>query len=189
MAERTPQGYRIRGWWRDRTFLDDLWAATGRHPDKTAVVTHRGESGHCTSLSYAELARLADRCAPALIELDMEPGDVLAVQLSNRWELEAMLAVSRARVLITMTESGGYPLGELGMELAGQLPALEHVLIADGPAPEGADGPAPEGADGPAPGEPTDRPPRASRASSSGLHGRSARTSLRGTNSVPTTRS
>jgi cyclohexanecarboxylate-CoA ligase len=176
MTERTPQGYRIRGWWRDRTFLDDLWAATGRHPDKTAVVTHRGESGHCTSLSYAELARLADRCAAALIELDMEPGDVLAVQLSNRWELaplalgcaragvricillpvyqrrelEVMLAVSRARVLITMTESGGYPLGELGMELAGQLPALEHVLIADGPAAAGADGPAAAGADGPA---------------------------------------
>jgi cyclohexanecarboxylate-CoA ligase len=164
MTERTPEGYRARGWWRDQTFLDDLRAAAVRHPGKDAVITRRGESGHSTRLSYAELLRLADRCAGALAELGLRPGDVLAVQLSNRWELaplalgcaragvricillpvyqrrelEVMLAVSRARVLITMTESGGYPLGELGMALAGQLPTLEHVLIADGPAPAGA---------------------------------------------------
>src|ERR1700677_958615 len=96
MTERTPQEYRADGWWRDQTFLDDLRAAAGRHPDKAAVITHRGESGDCTSLSYAELLRLADRCAAALAELGLNPGDVLAVQLSNRWEL-APLALGCAR--------------------------------------------------------------------------------------------
>jgi cyclohexanecarboxylate-CoA ligase len=152
------KGFRERGWWRDQTFLDDLRSATRQNPDKTAVVTHRGESGDCTSLSYAELSRLTDRCAIALSELGLKPGDVLAVQLSNRWELaplalgcvragvricildpayrrrelEVMLAVSQARVLITMTESDGYPLAELCLDLASQLPSLGQVLIADG---------------------------------------------------------
>jgi cyclohexanecarboxylate-CoA ligase len=164
MTERTPEDYRARGWWRDQTFLDDLRAAVGRHPDKTAVITRRGDRGQSTRLSYAELLQLADRCAAALTELGLRPGDVLAVQLSNRWELaplalgcaragvricillpvyqrrelEVMLAVSQARVLITMAESGGYPLGELGLALAGQLPGLGHVLVADGPVPAGA---------------------------------------------------
>jgi cyclohexanecarboxylate-CoA ligase len=150
--------FRAHGWWRDQTFLDDLRSATREHPGKTAIVTHRGESGDCTSLSYAELSQLTHRCAAALSELGLKPGDVLAVQLSNRWELaplalgcaragvricillpvyqrrelEVMLAVSQARALITMTESGGYRLGELGIDLARQLPTLEQVLISDG---------------------------------------------------------
>jgi cyclohexanecarboxylate-CoA ligase len=150
--------FRLRGWWRDQTFLDDLRSVTRQHPDKTAVITHRGESADCTSLSYAELSRLTDRCAAALSELGLKPGDVLAIQLSNRWELaplalgcaragvlicildpayrrrelEVMLAVSQARVLITMTESDGYPLWELCVDLARQLPTLEQVIIADG---------------------------------------------------------
>lgn len=160
MPDTADHEYRARGWWRNETFPGDLRRAARQQPAKTAVITHRVGSDQCTKLDYAELSRLTERCVGALIELGVEPGDVVAVQLSNRWELaplalgcarvgaricvlmpvyrrrelDVMLAVSQARVLITMAESDGFPLGQLGLELAGRLPSLEYVLIADAPA-------------------------------------------------------
>ncbi|MGP4022483.1 AMP-binding protein [Actinomadura sp. 3N407] len=155
--------YRRGGWWRNETFLDDLRRHTAAHPDKTAVVAHRAGGG-TTVLTYAELSRLADRCAGALAELGLRPGDTVAVQLTNGWELaalalgclragtricplltiyrrrelEVMLDLTEARVLITEAEDGGVALGELGLRLAGGLPSLEHVVVSGGPRPEGA---------------------------------------------------
>lgn len=142
--------YRRNGWWRDETFLDDLWKAD---PGKAAVAVHREDGDQTRVLDYAELALLTDRCAGALIELGLRPGDFFAVQLPDRWELaplalaclragvrfcplmsiygrwqlEVMLRVSEARVLVTMAE-----LAHVGEELAAVLPTLERVLVAGG---------------------------------------------------------
>src|SRR5262245_52834620 len=93
------RAWRERGWWRDQTFLDDLRAAVSKNPAKPAV--------HCLGkrgarvLDYAELARLTDRCAGALIELGLKRGDMIAVHLSNRWELAPLfLGCMRAGVRV-----------------------------------------------------------------------------------------
>ncbi len=154
--------YRRRGWWRDETFLDDLRRYAGLRPEKPAAIVRRAGRG-ARVIDYAELAALTDRCAGALIELGLRPGDFFAAQLTNRWELavlalgcmragvrfcplmpiyrrwelSAMLRVSEARVFVTMAEHGGDRLADLAAELAADLPSLEKVLVADGDGPGG----------------------------------------------------
>jgi cyclohexanecarboxylate-CoA ligase len=107
-------------------------------------------------LTYAELARLTRVYASALVSLGVQRGDVVAVQLPNWWEiapiglacaqagaqvcllrpayrrheLEQILRVSAARLCITLTEWNGVQLTDIVTGLAGQLPALEHVVVA-----------------------------------------------------------
>ncbi|WP_165978190.1 AMP-binding protein [Actinomadura darangshiensis] len=155
--------HRDDGWWRNETFLDDLRRHVRDRPRKEAVVTRRQAGGRTHRLDFTELAAAVDRCAGALVELGLRPGDVVAVQLTDRWELAAltlgciragvvycplmktyrrreldvMLRVTEAKVLVTMAEDNGDRLGELGAQFAAELPSLERVLVADGPGPEG----------------------------------------------------
>ncbi|MFC5185561.1 AMP-binding protein [Actinomadura harenae] len=164
MAE-TSARYRERGWWRDETFLDDLRRHGRETPHKTAVITRRQSDGRTYRFDYTELAASVDRCASALVELGLRPGDVLAAQLTDRWELavltlacvragivycplmktyrrrelDIMLRVTEARVLITMADDNGDKLGELGAEFAAELSSLERVFVADGPGPDGTE--------------------------------------------------
>jgi cyclohexanecarboxylate-CoA ligase len=158
-----PDQYRRNGWWRDQTFLDDLRRATHDTPAKTAVVARRAATGGQTTLDYARLDHLTRRCAAALTELGVRPGDTVAVQLTDRWELavlalaclragarvcpllpvyrrrelQVMLGLTEPRVFVTMAEHDGDRLADLGVELAAGIPALTHVAVADGPAGEG----------------------------------------------------
>ncbi|MGH3375069.1 MAG: AMP-binding protein [Actinoallomurus sp.] len=151
--------YRRGGWWRDRTFLHDLRDGVLAHPAKPAVIARDVGQGTTRVLDYAELAALTDRCAGALMALGVLPGDVVAVQLSNRWELaplvlgciragvrlcplvpeyrgrelEHMLRLTGARLLITMPGWKGVPLAEIGLRLAAELPCLDHVVVAGTP--------------------------------------------------------
>src|SRR6266496_2670293 len=146
-----PSEHRLSGRWRDQTFLDDLRSAVQTHPAKPAVVARRVSDSSTRTLSYAELAQLTERCAVALAEMGLEPGDFVAVQLSNKWEitplffgclragvrlcplvpmyrrreLRTMLGLTEARAFITMAELYGEPSGRQAMELAAELPALE----------------------------------------------------------------
>ena len=78
------QEYYRRGWWRRRTFLDDLGDAAAADPGKPAVVDHRADGGGRT-VGYGELAAAVDRYAGALVDLGVEPGEIVAVQLPNWW--------------------------------------------------------------------------------------------------------
>ncbi|AWK08877.1 acyl--CoA ligase [Streptomyces spongiicola] len=155
--------YRRRGWWRDETFLDDLRRQARERPRKLAIAGRRLGEARTDTLDYAELARLTDRFAGALLELGVERGDVVAVQLPNRWEMVPLmfactavgavicpiapvcreeelhhrLALTEARVCVTVAEWDGYPLAETINALRHELP-LEHVVVVDGHAPEGA---------------------------------------------------
>src|SRR5256885_434975 len=145
--------YRRRGWWRHETFLDDLRKSVRRNPEKTALAVRRMADDSTHTLDYSELERLTDRCAAALIDLGVRPGDTVAVQLPDRWELavlalacpragaricpllpvyrrrelETMLGLTEARVFVTMPELAGMAEG-----LAADLPSLEHVVLNPG---------------------------------------------------------
>ncbi|MGW3138595.1 AMP-binding protein [Streptomyces sp. NPDC001139] len=156
--------YRRRGWWRDETFLDDLHRQERTRPHKLAVAGRRIAESRTDTLDYAELARLTDRFALALLDLGVRRGDFVAVQLPNRWEMVALMFASlrvgavicpispvcpedelrhrldltEARVCVTVPDWSGTPLAEIVTKLRDELPSLEHVVVVDGPAPEGA---------------------------------------------------
>ncbi|MFJ5939201.1 AMP-binding protein [Streptomyces sp. NPDC093071] len=155
--------YYQRGWWREETFLDDLRHQALTRPHKLAVAARRIKEARTDTLDYLELRQLTDRFAAGLVELGVEPGDFVAVQLPNRWEMVPMLYaclrvgavicpidptapeqplrhrldLTRARVLVTMSDWEGNPTGGTADRLRREVPTLEHVVIVDGAAPEG----------------------------------------------------
>ena len=70
-----------RGDWAGKTTLDYLDVAVARNPDRAAVIAHDSEAGTETTLTYAELDRVARRIALGLLELGVAPGDVVSFQL------------------------------------------------------------------------------------------------------------
>jgi cyclohexanecarboxylate-CoA ligase len=154
--------YRRRGWWRDETFLDDLRRQARERPHKLAIAGRRLREARTDTLDYADLARLTERFAGALRELGVRHGDFVAVQLPNRWEMVPLmfacmrvgavicpiapdcrenelrhrLALTEARVCVTVPEWDGYALAGTVAALRSELP-LEHVVVVDGHGPEG----------------------------------------------------
>ncbi|MET7826904.1 AMP-binding protein [Streptomyces sp. NPDC005386] len=164
VPEERAAEYRRRGWWREETFLDDLHRQAALRPRRLAVAGRRVAESRTDTLDYAELNRLTDRFALALLELGVRPGDFVAVQLPNRWEMVPLifasirvgaviipispicteeelrhrLGLTGARVCVTLPTWADTPLAEIVTRLQGELPSLEHVLVVDGPVPEGA---------------------------------------------------
>ncbi|MFC7310316.1 AMP-binding protein [Streptomyces monticola] len=156
--------YYQRGWWRTETFLDDLRRQARTRPHKLAVAARRLREARTDTLDYIELRRLTDRFAGALVELGVRPGDFVAVQLPNRWEMVPLLyacirvgavicpigpttpedalrhrlSLTEARVLVTISEWEGTSLAKSAVTLREELDSLEHVAVIDGHAPEGA---------------------------------------------------
>ncbi|MGW3121318.1 AMP-binding protein [Streptomyces sp. NPDC001107] len=163
-GEERAAEYRRRGWWRDETFLDDLHRQARTRPHKLAIAGRRIAESRTDTLDYAELARLTDRFALALLDLGVRRGDFVAAQLPNRWEMVALmfaslrvgavicpispicpedelrhrLGLTEARVCVTLPDWSGTPLAEIVTKLKDELPSLDHVVVVDGPAPEGA---------------------------------------------------
>lgn len=159
--EQRAAEYRRRGWWREETFLDDLHHQARLRPRRLAIAGRRVAESRTDTLDYAELNRLTDRFALALLELGAGRGDFIAVQLPNRWEMVPLifasirvgaviipisplcteeelrhrLGLTEARVCITLPEWSGTPLAEIATRLKDELPSLEHVLVVDGPLP------------------------------------------------------
>lgn len=146
-ADYTDQGY-----WLDRTITDylDDWAA--RTPDKAAFVDPR------RSITFAELKDEVDSAALRLLDLGVEPGDVVSFQLPNwiEWivvhyaatrigaisnplipiyrqrEVGFMVGLAESKVIIVPKEFRGFDYPAMVDQLRGDWPALEHVLVVGG---------------------------------------------------------
>ncbi|GAA2910688.1 cyclohexanecarboxylate-CoA ligase [Actinoplanes cyaneus] len=149
--------YRRRGWWRDATFLDDLRRQARERPHRLAVAGRRVAAAHTDTLDYGELARLTERFAEALHALDVRRGEVVAVQLPNRWEMVPLifaciragalicpispicppaelrhrLELTEAKVVVTVPEWSGEPLASIAKTVVDDLPAPAHVVVVD----------------------------------------------------------
>ncbi|HEV7210732.1 MAG TPA: AMP-binding protein [Blastococcus sp.] len=151
-AERIEQFTR-EGRWAGRVitdFLDEVAAAT---PDKVAAIDARGQ------VTYGELKRLSDRAALGLLQLGVGPGDVVSFQLPN-WieflvlhfavtrigavnnplipiyrdrEVGFMVGLAKSKVVVVAQEFRGYDYPAMIQRLSVDWPALEHVLVVDGP--------------------------------------------------------
>ncbi len=152
------------GLWSNRLVVDHLDEIAAGDPTATAVVDNNSMTGESTRLSYAELQAHSVRIACALYELGVEQGDVVAVQLPNWWhyaaiysacvrigavinplmpifrerELEFMLGLAEARVLIVPREFRGFDYLPMANGLKEKLPSLKQVLVVGGADPHSA---------------------------------------------------
>ena len=159
VAEMTASGL-----WPNRLVVDLLDEAAALCPDAIAIVDHHSEHGTSTRLSYRELADRSIRIACALAALGVERGDVVAVQLPNWWhyaaiyaacvrigavinplmpifrerELEFMLGLTEARVLMVPRVFRGFDYPRMASALQAKLPKLKHLWVVDGSDPETA---------------------------------------------------
>jgi cyclohexanecarboxylate-CoA ligase len=153
------RGYRELGLWRDATPAADLrrWAA--ETPDAIAVTAHVAGTG-TLRMTYGEYADRVGRVAAVLAGLGVGPGEVVAVQLPNWWQLDAVVVACarlgavaaplmmtiRARELelmlsrlepvacVTTDEWDGYSHSGALAAMAGRLPSLRHHIIVGGQA-------------------------------------------------------
>jgi cyclohexanecarboxylate-CoA ligase len=161
VTESQAAEYRQQGWWRNATFLDDLERQARERPTKLAIAGRRVTESRTDTLDYAELARLADRFAGALIEAGTRAGDFVSVQLPNRWEMVPLmfacmrlgavicpvsplcqadeltrrLQITRTKTFVTAQDRAD----DLPTRAQGTLPDLQSVFTIDGPTPGGAD--------------------------------------------------
>ena len=147
------------GWWRDHSLLDDFLVAVKKHPDKAAIVAFSNGRNRPQTLSYGQLGRYVDRCAGGLIELGIQPGDVVSLQLPNGWEfpilalatmraggvpnplpiiyreleLSFMLRHTGSKVLVVPREFRGFSHASLARKLQNDIPTLAHLVCTGGP--------------------------------------------------------
>jgi cyclohexanecarboxylate-CoA ligase len=165
LSEVVRDRYHQAGWWRESTVLDDFLAVAAARPDAPAIVSYRvdpnrtGPAPAPHRLTYGELGELVDRCAVALLDLGVESGDVVSMQLPNSWEFVALaLAAARvgaavnplvpilrhrelsfilgrtaSRVCVMPHMFRGYPHGQLLSDVAKDLPQLEHAFVVGSP--------------------------------------------------------
>ncbi|HKX67422.1 MAG TPA: AMP-binding protein [Intrasporangium sp.] len=145
--------YTDDGFWVNRVITDylDEWAE--RTPDKTAFIDSRRE------VTYAALRAEVDRCALGLLELGIEPGDVVSFQLPNwiDWvvlhyactrigavsnplipiyrerEVAFMVGLAGSKLIVVPREFRGFDHVSMVESLKGDWEALEHILVVGGP--------------------------------------------------------
>ena len=148
-------GFYEQGWWRDRTIVDDFLATAARVPEKTAIVSYRVGEAEPHRLTYGELEQLSRRFAGALIDLGVEKGDVVSLQLPNSWEFPALvygilragavvnplvpifrsreldfiLDRTKSRVLIVPDRFRNHDHAAMALDLLSTADELEHVVV------------------------------------------------------------
>jgi cyclohexanecarboxylate-CoA ligase len=149
--------YTSQGFWLDRVITDDLDDVAARTPDKVAAIDPRAQ------ITYGELKRLADRAALGLLELGIQPGDVVSFQLPN-WieflvihfaatrigavnnplipiyrdrEVGFMVGLARSKLIVVPQAFRGFDYPAMVERLRPGWPDLQHVLVVDGHAGEG----------------------------------------------------
>lgn len=139
------------GHWPNEVLTDHLDRVAAGSPEYLAFKDSR------RSVTYAELKAEADRCALGLLELGVQPGDVVSHQLPN-WiefavvhlacvrigavsnplipiyrerELGFMVGLAESKVLVVPRDFRNYDYPAMVERLADQLPSVAHVLVVD----------------------------------------------------------
>ncbi len=146
------------------TFLDDLRRQAARQPHKAALIARRTPGADTETFSYGDIAAATDRFAQALLGLGVKPGEYVGIHLPDYWEmlplalacikvgarisplmpsfrrreLELAARTTEMRVFITVTELDGSRPADTMLELAAQVPSLEHIVAIGAGPPSGA---------------------------------------------------
>jgi cyclohexanecarboxylate-CoA ligase len=155
--------YQAEGAWRDVALVNYLAEAAETTPDRLAAVSVDGQTGErIGSVSYADMATMADRLAGGLSRLGVGPGDAVCVMLPNRLEFGALIyalvrlgavysgisvsygqkdvafIVQRTRAKVLVVSSGFRSTNHVDMvrEMYPETPELEHVVVLGEDVPE-----------------------------------------------------
>ncbi len=146
------------GLWPDRLLTDYLDGAVSKNPARSAVIGYDSRTGSRTVHSYQEFNTIVDRIALGLVSHGIGPGDVVAMQLPNYWqfnalhlacvrigavtnplmpifrhrELRFMLSFGEAKAVFISRDYRGFDYPDMIAELRADLPALEHVFVVGG---------------------------------------------------------
>ena len=158
LAQERIDAMREAGWWRDENVLDYFDRAVDNHPDDTAVVDFRTETGEKITVTYRELDERARRIAIALAHYGVEKQDVVSFQLPNWWqfvainiaclrigavsnplmpifrerEMSFMVDFAESKILIVPKEFRGFDHEVMIDGMREQLPHLEHLFVVGG---------------------------------------------------------
>ncbi len=157
--------YLKSGLWPNRLLTEYLDEAVAANPDRIAVVGYDSQTDKRTAHTYEALDRIVDRVALGLVSYDIGPGDVVAMQLPNYWqfnalylacvrigaianplmpifrhrELEFMLSFGEAKAVFVAHSYRGFDYPQMIADLRGDLPALEHMFVVNGDGPDSFD--------------------------------------------------
>jgi non-ribosomal peptide synthetase component E (peptide arylation enzyme) len=102
----TAAMYRSHGWWRDATVLDDFLRVAAQQPDKIAMISDHA-AGEREQHTYRQLVALVDQVAAGLLELGVQPGEIVSYQLPNWWQFTVLhLACARIVSELPKTATG-----------------------------------------------------------------------------------
>ena len=146
------------GNWPNLTADDYLNRAAEKFPDKVFIVDNNSETGEQNFVTYRRLDQLSRRIAVRLVQLGVDRGDVVAIQLPNWWEfvaihlacvrigaitnplqpifrereLEFMLKFAETKVLFVPEVFRGFRYRNMVDAIKHQLPELQHVFTLGG---------------------------------------------------------
>jgi acyl-coenzyme A synthetase/AMP-(fatty) acid ligase len=106
LVRRSARRFRTAAVWRHSGPISDLCRWRDATPDAPAIKAYLAD-GRSLVISYAEYSRHVERFAGALYELGVRPGQVVACQLANWWQAQALLlAATRLEAVVApiMTE-------------------------------------------------------------------------------------
>src|ERR1019366_2183702 len=150
LTRETIDEYTSYGYWVNRVITDYLDDVAERAPGKTALTGPRRQ------LTYAELKREVDHCAPGLPELGVGTGDVvssipnwiewivvryaatrigaisnLLIPIYREREAGFMAGLARSKVIVVPAGFRGFGYPAMISKARMKAPALEHVLVID----------------------------------------------------------
>lgn len=165
LTEERISAMEAEGAWPNRILVDYLDEALARDPERPAVITYNGEDDSVSTLSYGELDRLSRRIALRLMDLGVGHQDVVAMQLPNWWqfnaitlacshigaifnplmpifrqrELSYMLGFAEAKVLFAPERFRGFDYRPMIEAIRPELPHLREVIYVNSAAGDGFD--------------------------------------------------
>ena len=153
LTDEQVQRFTSHGYWTGEVITDRLDEVAAARPDTVAAIDSRRR------VTWAQLRDEVDRVALGLLDLGVAPGDVVSFQLPN-WieflvvhfavtrigavnnplipiyrdrEVEFMVRLAESTVIVVPQSFRGYDHPAMVERLRGGWPALEHVLVVDGP--------------------------------------------------------
>jgi len=148
--------------WNERLLVDYLDEAAGKVPDRVAIIDFEYRTNRPIELTFRQLQSRVDQIAWGLIELGVNRGDVVSVQLPNWWhfvaihlaclrvgatmnplmpilrerELSFMLGLAASKVVVVPKTFREYDHEAMMWRIKASLPELRHVIVVDGSGPD-----------------------------------------------------
>ncbi len=155
VPQETVDAYYRDGHWEPATLLDDFLDRVTARPDAPAIVSYHHGQAEPERHTYAELELASRRCSGALLDLGVQVGEAVSIQLPNSWEFPALvygilrigavvnplvpifrqrelqfiLGRTESRVLIVPDVFSGHDHAAMALDLHETVESLEHVVV------------------------------------------------------------